>query len=72
MKKKNVLIIFIIGLFLTVLSLPYAYSAPKALFELFDAGTEIIVDYEKYGEFNNIGKSGYKYKIIMEEAIVVK
>ncbi|MFH1460682.1 MAG: glycoside hydrolase family 2 TIM barrel-domain containing protein [Candidatus Omnitrophota bacterium] len=40
-----------------------ALALPEASFKLYDPGTEIIVDYEKYGQFKDIGKEGYKYKI---------
>ena len=33
----------------------------NAGFEIADPGTEQIVDYNKYGEFNNIGAKDYKY-----------
>ena len=32
-------------------------------FPLFDEGSEDIVDYERYGDFENIGTADYKYKI---------
>ena len=35
----------------------------KPEFELFSSGKERIVDYEKYGEFQNIGTGDYKYRI---------
>ncbi|MCL2390955.1 MAG: hypothetical protein FWD54_00785 [Endomicrobia bacterium] len=36
------------------------YSAPPP-FEIFDAGTEEWVDYEKYGKFRSIGAENYEY-----------
>lgn len=32
-------------------------------FELFDPGTEAVVDYKKYGQFIALGKGDYQYKI---------
>lgn len=34
-----------------------------AAFKLFDPGTEIVVDYEKYGTFHGVGTSEYRYEI---------
>ena len=32
-------------------------------FELWDPGTEDVIDYEKYGEFLDLGTGKYRYKI---------
>jgi len=37
---------------------------------LFDAGTENIVNYEKYGEFKDIGTKDYKYIITDQEGLI--
>ncbi|MDR2427270.1 MAG: hypothetical protein LBD46_08870 [Endomicrobium sp.] len=36
------------------------YKHPK-LFKIYDSGTEEWIDYEKYGEFKNLGTDKYKY-----------
>ncbi len=38
-------------------------SLSEPAFKLHDEGKETVIDYRKYGEFENIGKEGYKYKI---------
>ncbi len=43
--------------------LPYTEPIPIPKFSLYDYGTEEIVDYEKYGEFKNVGTAEYKYEI---------
>lgn len=48
------------GVFLA--ALPWAGSAAP-LFKLYDPGTEDIVDYEKYGEFQNAGTKDFRYAI---------
>src|SRR3990167_3511973 len=32
-------------------------------FRLYDPGTEVLVDYEKYGKFKGVGSDKYEYKI---------
>lgn len=54
-KKTAVLLITVL---LTAVGLPHA-----ALFELADTGTEEIINYEKYGRFENEGTDKYKYTI---------
>ncbi|MCB4792314.1 MAG: hypothetical protein LHV68_10585 [Elusimicrobia bacterium] len=58
MLKKTLFVV--VGLF---------YLADPAIslaadFQLFDPGKEAIVDYQKYGEFENPGTSKYQYKMI--------
>lgn len=38
------------------------YTAPKP-FPIYDNGTEEWIDYEKYGEFQNLGTKNYKYAV---------
>lgn len=40
-----------------------AEEAGKAMFELFDPGTERVVNYEDYGIFSGVGTFGYKYVV---------
>lgn len=54
------------GFFLSILCRPgwsQKHIDPKPLFQLFDKGTEKIVDYQKYGVFSHIGTSQYRYAI---------
>jgi len=44
-------------------------SLSKPAFQLYDQGTEEIVDYEKYGKFHNVGTREYYYEIIDEEGL---
>ncbi len=37
---------------------------------LYDVGTERIVDYQKYGEFQNVGRKDYKYVIADQEGLM--
>lgn len=46
-----------------------AFAAIEPKFLLFDPGTEDIVDYEKYGEFRNVGTPDYEYAIHDEEGL---
>ena len=46
-----------------LLVLAAVVPADAALFKLSDAGTEDIVNYEKYGRFENGGTKDYKYVI---------
>ena len=59
MFRKRILIYSLTILLIT----GYCFAAPVPGFKLYDEGAEVIVDYDKYGEFFNIGKEGYKYKI---------
>jgi len=52
---------------LAALVLPTCIQA--ASFELIDPGTERVVDYEKYGEFKNIGAFDYQYVIKDREGL---
>ncbi|MDR3113709.1 MAG: hypothetical protein LBU09_04970, partial [Endomicrobium sp.] len=42
---------------------------PPAPFKIYDAGTEVWVDYLKYGEFKNLGTADYKYAVKDEEGL---
>jgi len=53
--KKYIFIFYVISMFICNLS--------AATFELVDQGTEKIVQYEKYGVFENIGTNDCKYTI---------
>ena len=44
-------------------------KGPKTSITLYDAGTEEVVNYEKYGEFTNIGSKEYKYIIKDQEGL---
>ncbi|MDR1942161.1 MAG: hypothetical protein LBQ47_07525, partial [Endomicrobium sp.] len=44
------------------------YEAPRP-FAIYDPGTEKWVDYEKYGEFQNIGTAKYKYDVKDSEGL---
>src|SRR3989338_4344077 len=44
-------------------------KGPKTSVTLYDAGTEEVVNYEKYGEFTNIGSKEYKYIIKDQEGL---
>ena len=59
-KKLKLIIVFSLSVFFITGN---ALAVPVPAFELHDEGTELIVDYVKYGEFKDIGKFGYKYKI---------
>ncbi|MCG2712042.1 MAG: hypothetical protein L6416_06935 [Candidatus Omnitrophica bacterium] len=59
-KKNKLLVVLCLGL---VFFTGRCLGAPVAVFELDDKGTELIVGYEKYGDFQNVGKAGYKYNI---------
>ena len=50
----------VLGVF--VAALPWAAGAAPA-FKIYDPGTEDIVDYEKYGEFKNVGTREFRYEI---------
>lgn len=63
MNMKSVLITLSVSCFIIIFCTPLAYSAPLPSFKLYDPGREVAVDYEKYGEFKNIGTEKYKYKI---------
>ena len=57
--------IFIILAIVVVWGFKKTVSAltPHAQFALYDDGLEEVVDYDKYGVFENEGKADYKYKI---------
>ncbi|RKY36630.1 MAG: hypothetical protein DRP78_03160 [Candidatus Omnitrophota bacterium] len=61
MNKKIVLLNII--LFYGLIMLQPLFALPEPTFKLYDSGKEKIVDYAKYGEFKNIGKEKYKYRI---------
>ncbi len=66
--------IIFLGLFISACSvkkgfLPYTEPLPMPKFSLYDYGTEQIVDYTKYGEFEGIGTSHYKYHIKDQEGL---
>ena len=44
-------------------------AAAKPQFKLYDPGTEEIVDYEKYGEFQNVGTKDFRYVIKDKEGL---
>ncbi len=44
------------------------YVPPKP-FKIYDTGTDEWIDYEKYGEFQNLGMPSYKYKITNPEGL---
>ena len=44
-------------------------KGPKTSITLYDAGTEEVVNYDKYGEFTNIGSKEYKYIIKDQEGL---
>jgi len=48
---------------------PVKPSAPKTKVTLYDAGKEKAVNYEKYGEFTNVGTKEYKYIIKDQEGL---
>jgi len=48
---------------------PVKPSAPKTKVTLYDAGKEKAVNYEKYGEFSNVGTKEYKYIIKDQEGL---
>jgi len=59
MPARKIQITFLAGVF----SLFVAIAANAEPFNLFDPGTERVVNYEKYGKFENVGNAGYKYTI---------
>ncbi|MFH1478645.1 MAG: glycoside hydrolase family 2 TIM barrel-domain containing protein [Candidatus Omnitrophota bacterium] len=46
-----------------------AIAIPKTKVTLYDAGKEEMIDYEKYGEFKNVGKYNYKYVVNDQEGL---
>ena len=44
-------------------------NAPRTLVALYDPGKEGAVDYEKYGEFSNVGSKEYKYVLKDQEGL---
>ena len=48
---------------------PLKAQAPKTQVALYDPGKEEVIDYEKYGEFTNIGSKEYKYVIKDQEGL---
>jgi len=67
--KKSALITLTVSCFVIIFCLPLAYSEPLPSFKLYDPGKEVVVDYGKYGEFENIGTEKYKYKIKDREGL---
>ena len=61
MHFKQFIIIFSISSF--CFSLSSVWALPEASFKLFDPGTELVVDYAKYGEFKNLDTAKYKFQI---------
>ena len=49
--------------------LPYTMPLPTPKFSLYDYGSEDIVDYEKYGHFENVGTDKYRYVIEDQEGL---
>jgi len=49
--------------------LPYTNPLPSPAFSLYNYGKEDIVDYEKYGEFQNVGTAQYKYVVKDQEGL---
>src|SRR3989338_11268645 len=45
---------------------------PRAKFSLYDKGARGIVDYERYGEFINEGKTDYAYKMIDKSSLAAQ
>jgi len=60
MRKRIIILYAIISIILYPL---ISRADTKSLFKLSDPGTEKIVDYEKYGTFNNVGTFDYSYLI---------
>ena len=65
MKKIIIITLIILGIVSTSLiiwgmKITINETMPKPEFALYDPGTEKVVQYEKYGEFTNEGKSNYK------------
>ena len=56
-------LIFVTGLFLINI-FHSCGEAGSPLFEINDPGTEDIIDYKKYGEFQKVGTPDYQYKIL--------
>ena len=48
---------------------PVKPAAPKTKITLYDTGKEKTVNYEKYGEFTNVGTKEYKYIIKDQEGL---
>jgi hypothetical protein len=69
---RKALIILALGLIFTGFSVR-AVETREAEFELYAPGVEGIVDYEKYGEFQDVGTANYNYRIRdkrgLEEAV---
>lgn len=67
--KKALLVIIVIAILAGLGALIWGYQAtaatlrPHPQFSLFDKGTEEIVDYKKYGVFENEGTVDFKYRI---------
>ena len=62
MKKINYILIFI-GLFIIVGCGIQSTFKENPSFELADKGKELIINYTKYGEFEGVGTSSYRYTI---------
>ena len=66
---KPILIAVTIFVIAAIAAFAWAYHVtvasltPKAQFSLYDKGTESIVDYNKYGVFENEGTVDFKYRI---------
>ncbi|MBP7056285.1 MAG: hypothetical protein KBB52_05490 [Candidatus Omnitrophica bacterium] len=60
MKRRIIILCAIISIIIYTF-ISHAETEPR--FKLQDPGTERIVDYEKYGTFNNIGTFDYSYQI---------
>src|SRR5688572_26957696 len=69
--KKRLFRSFAAGVFglLTLAGVAVALSQKKPLFPLFDPGSEKVIDYSKYGEFNQVGTSQYRYYIRERESL---
>ncbi|MCG2711518.1 MAG: hypothetical protein L6416_04240 [Candidatus Omnitrophica bacterium] len=65
MKKKTLLFFLLLSLLniSCVTTKPFLNKPPKPLLELDSPGELNIIDYSKYGEFQNIGTTRYKYRI---------
>ncbi len=67
-RMRKVIIVFVLSLVFISFSVN-ANEAHKAEFELYSLGKEGIIDYEEYGEFQNVGAADYKYKVTDREGL---
>ncbi|MBU2063626.1 MAG: cellulase family glycosylhydrolase [Candidatus Omnitrophica bacterium] len=65
MNSKTIIILSLA----VVLTAGRCWALPAADFKLYDEGAEPIIDYNKYGEFKDIGKESYKYVIKDREGL---